>query len=360
MKFINFNKNKNIKTLKAWRMQYLQDIDNKITSLYDYLMWDNPEYYLFNDTTRQDSTTLDETYCQTVNFNEKHVPLFFASKLNYHQGFCNSHNKGDGLLGIHVSFQIKTPIYSSSVKEVICQISDSHTIDDVYNYNEETKQLTNTKDYGWSSSQSIDWEGEKLSGFNYYKCTLSNSKAAQIKTLLLICNFANGYVCFLNKKPFDINNAHSIIKQSPSSYLISPVGNGGFYNFKPNDDHLVAIYEDNDLQQFVNTIYTNLTYNSRYINPESSSKKFNANNTLLSVPCIKDTKSHIVDKDGNMWTGGKELQTMLVSNTGEQIFADVCTHTYTSVVDNQQIFNIEAYQLENSRFSILDTQWLFY
>ena len=109
-----------------------------------------------------------------------------------------------------------------------------------------------------------------------------------------------------------------------------------------------------------NTIYTNLTYNSRYINPESSSKKFNANNTLLSVPCIKDTKPHIVDKDGNMWTGGKELQTMLVSNTGEQIFADVCTHTYTSVVDNQQIFNIEAYQLENSRFSILDTQWLFY
>ena len=43
-------------------------------------------------------------------------------------------------------------------------------------------------------------------------------------------NFPAGYICILNKQPTGVNNEQNPIKNNLSSYLIAPMGNGGYYD----------------------------------------------------------------------------------------------------------------------------------
>ena len=51
MKIVNFNRKNGITPLNTfidWNKQYCEDLNKKITSLYDYVLWNNPEYLIFN------------------------------------------------------------------------------------------------------------------------------------------------------------------------------------------------------------------------------------------------------------------------------------------------------------------------
>lgn len=121
MRIVNFNRRtKNssydwLNTWIDWNQVYCQDLNNKINSLYQYLLWKDPEYIIFNSpvqTTSNSSfqpfksliSTIEEPrlivpYEQKIKINEtQSKSIFFPSRLNYHQGFYNHSDDGDGLL----------------------------------------------------------------------------------------------------------------------------------------------------------------------------------------------------------------------------------------------------------------------
>lgn len=123
MKIVNFNRKNGITPLNTfidWNKQYCEDLNKKITSLYDYVLWNNPEYLIFNAPSALSGEYNFEPYRSLVDNTveprlmrayETHITieseddvteqksLFFPSRLNYHQGFYNQSAYGDGLLG---------------------------------------------------------------------------------------------------------------------------------------------------------------------------------------------------------------------------------------------------------------------
>lgn len=125
MKIINLNRKNKVDntglldTYIDWNKQYCYDLSRKITSLYDYMMWNYPEYFIFNapnslsgkddfepykslvDNTKE--SRLVQPYEQYVNIQvgEKNTQIrsvFFPSRLNFHQGFYNQSIYGDAFL----------------------------------------------------------------------------------------------------------------------------------------------------------------------------------------------------------------------------------------------------------------------
>lgn len=125
MKIVNFNrrnqKNQSIllNTFIDWNKQYCYDLNKKITSLYDYMIWNYPEYLVFNAPTSLSGKNDFEPYKSLIDSHEEsrlvqpyeqHVAIqvdaehsetrsvFFPSRLNYHQGFYNQSDYGDAFL----------------------------------------------------------------------------------------------------------------------------------------------------------------------------------------------------------------------------------------------------------------------
>lgn len=142
MRIINFNRRDKIDntglldTYIDWNKQYCYDLSRKITSLYDYMMWNYPEYFIFNAPNslsgsddfipykslvdKNEEPRLVQPYEAHVAFNsdddEPNLSLFFPSRLNYHQGFYNQSIYGDAILMCWHDDQwaslIKTPYYN--------------------------------------------------------------------------------------------------------------------------------------------------------------------------------------------------------------------------------------------------------
>lgn len=122
MKIINFNRRDKVdntgllNTYIDWNKQYCYDLSRKITSLYDYMMWNYPEYFIFNSPNslnglddfepykslvdKSEEPRLVQPYEAHVAFNSDNpnLSIFFPSRLNYHQGFYNQSNYGDAIL----------------------------------------------------------------------------------------------------------------------------------------------------------------------------------------------------------------------------------------------------------------------
>jgi hypothetical protein len=79
-------------------------------------------------------------------------------------------------------------------------------------------------------------------------------------------NFPVGYVCVLNKQVIGTNNPTNPIKNTLDSYLLIPLGNGGYYDMHCVNDDFLAIYQDNKLNDFSNKITINLAKNCTYVN----------------------------------------------------------------------------------------------
>jgi hypothetical protein len=86
-------------------------------------------------------------------------------------------------------------------------------------------------------------------------------------TFYLAYSFPSGYICILNKQPNDGNNEYNDVKIDIKSYLIAPMGNGGYYNLVFNDNHLHGDYVANKFDSFSNSTIINLAQNCRYIVP---------------------------------------------------------------------------------------------
>lgn len=127
MKIVNFNRRIKesgdwLNTWIDWNKTYCQDLHNKITSLYDYVVYNYPQYLIFNSPNKlheKDSfvpfaSLIDnikeprlmapyEKEVRLVVQNED-IPIsqtksfFFPCLLNYHQGFYNQSQYGDGCL----------------------------------------------------------------------------------------------------------------------------------------------------------------------------------------------------------------------------------------------------------------------
>lgn len=100
MKIVNFNRHKKNGILQdtyiAWTKQYLYALNAKITSLQDYLVYNNPEYIIFNSPNRQ-AIDIIELGIQK-DYDDEELSLFFPAKLGFHQGFYNQSKHGDGVL----------------------------------------------------------------------------------------------------------------------------------------------------------------------------------------------------------------------------------------------------------------------
>lgn len=102
MKIINFNQyrkdngSRNL-TYKAWTKQYLIPLNAKITSLQDYMIYNNPQYMILNSPNEhQQIDLLDQQLQHDDDINQ--ISLFFPAKLNWRQGFYNQSKYGDGIL----------------------------------------------------------------------------------------------------------------------------------------------------------------------------------------------------------------------------------------------------------------------
>lgn len=125
MKIVNFNRRDKssgsglLNTFIDWNKQYCYDLNRKVTSLYNYMIWNYPEYLIFNAPTSLSGNDDFEPYKSLVDKSveprlvqpyEQHVTIqldadnseirsvFFPSRLNYHQGFYNQSDYGDAFL----------------------------------------------------------------------------------------------------------------------------------------------------------------------------------------------------------------------------------------------------------------------
>lgn len=110
MKFVNLNEHRKegnwVNTWKAWNKQYLQPLNAKITSLQDYVVYNCPEYVIFNspysenpiDITEGLNSLQKDVNYEDVNGNSSTISLFFPARLSWHQGFYNQSEYGDGVL----------------------------------------------------------------------------------------------------------------------------------------------------------------------------------------------------------------------------------------------------------------------
>ena len=177
----------------------------------------------------------------------------------------------------------------------------------------------------------------------------------------LYINFPSGYVCILNKQPVGLNNDKNSIKNDLSNYLITPIGNGGYYNIWWNNDILQADYVANELNNFSNKITINLAQNCRYVN--SSPSDFVFTNTTTNFVIMNwyidnyEVRPQLVDKYYNIWTGQKDLVARICLK-GETIFSDVQYDIYGSIIKQQNVHNFSV-QLEKP-FSFKKVDLLLY
>ena len=111
-----FNTNNN-KTFIAWNNAYITPLHSKITSLYDYILLQYPEYLILNAPTAAVGAGLQpplaslwdkntESRLKEQNYYEyeykyaddDYVSLFFCDRLLYRQGFYNQSQYGNGIL----------------------------------------------------------------------------------------------------------------------------------------------------------------------------------------------------------------------------------------------------------------------
>lgn len=346
MKFINFNQHKNTNntwnyTWKAWNKQYLQPINAKITSLQDYMIYNCPEYVVFNSPNNENqisltngSNPLQKDIVWTVAEREQQVSVFYPTRLNWHQGFYNQSPYGDGV------FVFPTDVNGDSYY-LINWYEDLSLPDQpfILRYGLKDDQWYIIPQYGVGGSFGTP-------EVNDYFVLPQDA-----------LDFPSGYICILNKQPIDTNNETNVIKQSLNSYLIAPIGNGAYYTLNFFDKDLIAVYTPNDLNSFINNIHINLGHNLRYISPGNiyvkGVRSSDGKGGAFALPNIgvndkNEIKNLIVDHVNNLWTGGDELVAQTIHHlTKEEIFMDVMYDSYVSQLKRNMIHNFNVFTPED-------------
>ena len=212
MKIVNFNrrnqKNQSIllNTFIDWNKQYCYDLNKKITSLYDYMIWNYPEYLIFNAPTSLSGKNDFEPYKSLIDSNEEprlvrpyeqHVTIqvdaehsetrsvFFPSRLNYHQGFYNQSDYGDAFLLCWKNDCWRTihqEDYLSSIYYLFQNKEDTSIIDDnIFSYNCYINTKNRTQEKNIQSNPGQNSTSFALgTGLDHNKITVSISPNDQI------------------------------------------------------------------------------------------------------------------------------------------------------------------------------------
>lgn len=148
MRIVNFNRRFKqdgtwLNTWIDWNKTYCQDLHNKITSLYDYMMYQYPQYLIFNSPTKTNEndsfvsfqslknniqeSRLMTPYEKEVSLVIQDSPLvtqtksfFFPTLLNFHQGFYNQSKNGDGCLVYSYTDNILLDLQQRLTDDVSC------------------------------------------------------------------------------------------------------------------------------------------------------------------------------------------------------------------------------------------------
>lgn len=270
MRIANFN-TKN--TWIAWKKTYIDDLNIKITSLWNHLAYQNPPYIILNSVTDSSPVNLDkEGYRITVikaNDGSK-VNIYFPTRLQLHQGFYNDSNYGDAVLGYYGS---DGKIYPISINKTFVP---------------------------------FEWKDENTSVY------------------IESYDFLSGYCCISNLLPDGPNDETNEKRQQISSYWLYPIGSGSFFTYQINGRDLVANYYRNNAGDFVNRTIFSLVSNGRY---NTTQKSFGTSGFWSSLNCGLDSPTssyvlQITDSDGNIWSGNDDIITEVYNNENELVICD--------------------------------------
>lgn len=292
MRIVNFN---NHKTWTAWKKAYIDDLNIKITSLWNHLVYQNPPYIILNSVTSTNPVNLiQEGYCIEVESNNGLVNIFFPTHLQLHQGFYNDSIYGDALLG----YWKNNYIYPIS---------------------------KNT--------------------FVQFNPTESN---VQIESY----DFPSGYGCIMNKLSAGKNDPENIYKRNIDNYLIYPLGNGSFFTLHTYQKDLLAKYRRNDMGAFINQAVINLSSSLRYFlhKPNNSNIDNSGSWTSLNYYEKDSDPYYIADIDNNLWTGGTDIVPEIYSNDNELIICD----SKHQIIENTETKTLLYRLLVNTNISISD------
>ena len=500
MRIVNFNRRIKtegtwLNTYIDWNKTYCQDLNNKITSLYDYVQWNYPEFLVLNSPTslsdKNDFNALlslsDPTIePRLVTVYEKEVEMFideennsetrsifFPSRLNYHQGFYNTSQYGDGVLcstetAFHSDIEgredvycislTKHPLYSSckvirwaengeistlptetcttaewdnmylckydvfsstieiieeNDKSIYLNIVKDEEFDTVsfslkqwsvgigqgylvlfvspdrkyengyyclgYNVNDKKwyKMLFPNQPYYIDTTginlltyqlEDNEWTQANPQRFffgdsensSYFICNMFSYDVCAIESVSTSpeYNFPSGYLCMAHKLPVGENIDTNTQKLTLDSYLIAPIGNGGYFDIGWNYQSLEASYYANQLNNFTNQLSVNLALNCRYINPDL--EHFKVQQTSVNIPNWLITTSkqepYLTDKYNNIWTGQESLVSRPHFN-GELVFLDIEYDTYSTAENNKKVYYFNA--TTKQPISLQPQLWLY-
>lgn len=321
MRIINFNSP--IDTWKAWYKTYICDLNTKITSLWNHLVYKNPSYFLLNSFQDKTAVNLDEEGYRietwvNINGQPQKVHIYIPSRLQYHQGFYNDSNHGDAVLGYFVGTTIK-PLQ----KEKIGDLDPDYPFDSITVVSPADDKLSSLND------------NPTVGDFEELKITLSS---------INYFDFQSGYACISNIQPRGANDETNPMRHKVASYLIYPLGNGSFYDLSVYQNTWTANYIQNDMDgEFINRIVINFTSAKRYIVPRAASEDIAENNieddgtwesSNFTVPNINaDIEPYITDISGNLWLGEQDLITEVYTIDNEFVFCDSKT-TIDTIAQN--------------------------
>lgn len=264
MRIINFN---NTNTWTAWKKAYIDDLNIKITSLWNHLIYQNPPYVILNSVASENLINLDESgYRIRVSSNNGSVNIFFPAHLQLHQGFYNDSNYGDALLGYYDN------------EGYICP-------------------MTNGTFVRFKPAESVESTNIPVEKYD----------------------FLSGYCCVASVLPSGENSPYNEKKWDIENYLVYPLGNGAFFTLQTHQSNLLAKYRRNDMQGFVNKIIINLCSALRYY-------IHNHDNQISSgiwscLNCSLGTY-YIADHDNNLWTGGEDIIPEIYNKSHELVICD--------------------------------------
>ena len=324
MRIVNFNSSVN--TWKAWYKTYICDLNTKITSLWNHLVYKNPPYFLLNSFQDKAAVNLDKEGCRIetwveVNGQPRQIHVYIPSRLQYHQGFYNDSNHGDAILGYYNGEFIK-PLQ----KEKVGDLDTDYPFDSIA-----VVSLTDEELSSLPENPTIEYFtnlGKPLSQINFF-------------------DFQSGYACISNIQPNGVNDETNLIRHKTSSYLIYPLGNGSFYDLSVYQNNWISNYIQNDMDgDFINRIIVNFTSAKRYIAPRAISGDATENNieddgtwefSNFTVPNVDvGIKPHIMDINGNLWVGEQDLVTEVYTTNNEIVFCDSKTTINTIAQNNVQ------------------------
>lgn len=282
MRITNFN-NINPATWTAWKKAYIDDLNIKITSLWNHLVYQNPPYVVLNSITSDNPVNLEtEGYRITVinSISNQPVDIFFPTHLQLHQGFYNDSNYGDALLGY--------------------------------------------------------WNEDTIYPMSFG--TFTSFQFANGTTAVEACDFPSGYCCIANVLPSGSNTPNNEAKRNLKNYLIYPIGNGSFFTLNSYQTNTVAKYRRNGIGDLVNQIIINLCSSLRYYyHLTDEHKKLDAQGSHSVLNYSPQGKEYYVaDIKNNLWTGSEDIVTEIYNDNNELIICDL-HHQITEEVESQTL-----------------------